>query len=63
MPNPPIHHPLPNDGRTRMCVVCYTRHNHRRPAVSVNYRGHAVCAEHETMTAPEIHKTIINNKH
>ena len=56
----PLSHPLPADGRTRMCVVCYadTPRQHR-PAVSMNYRGHAVCAEHETMSAHEVHAATI----
>jgi hypothetical protein len=56
-------HPLPNDGRTRMCVVCYTLTPRRhRPAVAMTYRGQAVCAEHETLPPAQVHAATIVNK-
>jgi hypothetical protein len=53
----PLTHPLPNDGITRLCVVCYPRL--QRPGVSMTYRGLAVCAEHETLTPAEVHAATI----
>jgi hypothetical protein len=54
----PLVHPLPNDGRTRLCVVCWP--NVQRPGVSMTYHGLAVCAQHETLTPAEIQAAAAN---